>query len=112
MKKILGAALVAASFTAGRFGAGVAAGAASHGQDAYQPTDDTIVDITGDKLHGFTIKHYDGTELSPPTDSEARAECREYDTELDRTRCRVQTRVWYRDLGQTKRALNYAKHGA
>ena len=111
MKKILGAALVAASFTAGSFGAGVAAGAASGGQDAYKPVADTIVDITGDKVHGFTIKRYDGSELSPPTDSEARAECREYDTELDRTRCRVETRVWYRDLGQTKRALNFAKHG-
>jgi hypothetical protein len=76
---------------------------------AYIPADDTVVEVTGDKLHGFTIERYDGTSLSPPTDSEARAECSEYDTEVARVRCRTEVRVWYRDLGQLKRALNYAQ---
>lgn len=86
---------------------GLAAAAPDRG--AYVPPGDTIVEITGDKIHGFTIRHYDGTEISPPTDSEARAECTEYDTEVGRVRCRTEVRVWYRDLAQTKRALNYAQ---
>lgn len=86
---------------------GLAAAAPDRG--AYIPPDDTIVRITGDKIHGFTIRHYDGTEISPPTDSEARAECAEYDTEVARVRCRTEVRTWYRDLGQTKRAINYAR---
>jgi hypothetical protein len=76
---------------------------------SYIPPDDTIVEITGDKQDGFTITHYDGSSISPPTDSEARAECSEYDTEVGRVRCRTEVRVWYRDLAQTKRALNYAQ---
>ncbi|MCW2795520.1 hypothetical protein [Nocardioides sp.] len=74
----------------------------------YIPPDDTIVDITGDPSNGFTIEHYDGTSISPPTDSEARAECSEYDTRVARVRCRSEVRVWYRDLGQFEVALDYA----
>ncbi|MCW2764816.1 MAG: hypothetical protein JWO11_775 [Nocardioides sp.] len=75
----------------------------------YIPPDDTIVEVTGDKRTGFTIEYYDGSSISPPTDSEARAECSEYDTEAARVRCRTEVRVWYRDLGELKRALNYAQ---
>ena len=47
------------------------------------PPDDTIVEITGDAANGFEIRHYDGTSLFPPTDSEARAECSEYAPGVD-----------------------------
>jgi hypothetical protein len=53
--------------------------------------------------------HYDGRTVSPPTDSEARAECNEYDEPLDRVRCRTEVRVWYRDLAATKRAIRFAR---
>ncbi len=68
----------------------------------------TIVDVSGDKANGFTIEHYDGTVVYPPTDSEANAECSEYDTRVARVRCRTEVRVWYRDLRQMRLALNYA----
>ena len=74
------------------------------------PADDTIVRIGGDKENGFTVRHYDGSVDHLPTDSEARAECREYDTRLDRVRCRTHVRVWYRDVRRLQRALEYA-HG-
>jgi hypothetical protein len=76
--------------------------------DAPQPTGDTIVDITGDAANGFEIYHYDGTGVFPPTDSEARAECGEYDRRVDRVRCRTEVRTWYRDLAATKQALDWA----
>jgi hypothetical protein len=72
------------------------------------PPDDTIVEVSGDKANGFEIRHYDGTELYPPTDSEARAECSEYDARVDRVRCRAEVRTWYRDLGDLQQALDWA----
>ena len=72
------------------------------------PPDDTIVEVTGDAANGFEIRHYDGTALYPPTDSEARAECGEYDARVDRVRCRTEVRTWYRDLGDLKQALEWA----
>jgi hypothetical protein len=69
---------------------------------------DTIVAVTGDKANGFEIHHLDGSALFPPTDSEALAECSGYDTRVARVRCRTKVRVWYRDLGDLKRALRYA----
>lgn len=72
------------------------------------PPGDTIVEVTGDKENGFAIRYYDGTEAFPPTDSEARAECAEYDTRIERVRCRVEVRTWYRDLGDLKQALDWA----
>lgn len=72
------------------------------------PPGDTIVEVTGDAANGFEIRHYDGTELSPPTDSEARAECGEYDARLDRVRCRSEVRTWYRDLADLRQALEWA----
>ena len=62
------------------------------------PPGDTIVGVTGDRANGFEIQYYDGTADYPPTGSEARAECSEYDTRADRIRCRVEVRTWYRDL--------------
>ena len=72
------------------------------------PPGDTIVEVTGDAANGFEIRHYDGTELFPPTDSEARAECGEYDVRADRIRCRVEVRTWYRDLADLQQALEWA----
>lgn len=72
------------------------------------PAGDTIVKITGDQADGFTIHHYDGSTLYPPTDSEARAECSEYDAEVARVRCRTEVRTHYRDLAATKQALVWA----
>ncbi len=70
---------------------------------------DTIIEVTGDKANGFGILHLDGSGTFPPTDSEARAECSEYDTKVDRVRCRSEVRTWYRDLGDLKLALDYAQ---
>jgi hypothetical protein len=73
-----------------------------------EPPRDTIVAVTGDRANGFEIEFYDGSGLYPPTDSEARAECGEYDARVDRVRCRVEVRTWYRDLGDLEQALDWA----
>ena len=73
-----------------------------------EPPGDTIVAVTGDRANGFEIEFYDGSGLYPPTDSEARAECGEYDARVDRVRCRVEARTWYRDLGDLEQALDWA----
>ena len=75
---------------------------------AEEPPGDTIVEVTGDRANGFEIRHYDGAAEYPPTDSEARAECSEYDTRVKRVRCRTEVRTWYRDLGDLKQALDWA----
>jgi len=77
-----------------------------------QPTaPGTIVDVRGDRDHGFAIEHYDGTVDHPPTLSEGLAECGEYRRRFERVRCRTALRVWYRDLGRMKRALDHAHTG-
>ena len=73
------------------------------------PPGDTIVEVTGSAANGFGIRHHDGTWLFPPTDSEARAECGEYDKRIDRVRCRVEVRTWYRDLADLQQALRWAQ---
>ena len=85
---------------------GLAAAAPPEQQRA--PAGDTIVSVEGDKAHGFTIRYYDGSALFPPTASESKAECREYDTRVARVRCRTEVRVWFRDLGDLKQALAHA----
>jgi len=85
-----------------------ATGTERDGSVNWVPPDDTIVDIEGDAANGFTIRHYDGSSLFPPTDSEARAECAEHASRLDRVRCRVEVRTWYRDLAATQVALRWA----
>ncbi len=72
------------------------------------PPPDTIVEVTGDAANGFGIRHYDGSEQFPPTDSEAMAECGEYDARVDRVRCRTEVRTWYRDLADLQQALDWA----
>jgi hypothetical protein len=92
--------------------AGIALGsgglaAAEPNEKTYEPHPKTIVEVTGDKWNGFGIHYYDGTEDFPPTNSEAKAECSEYSTRLERVKCRTEVRVWYRDLGDLKRSINY-----
>jgi hypothetical protein len=74
----------------------------------WEPPANTIVKVEGNRYDGFGIYYYDGSSLFPPTDSEAYAECEEYDTRIAVVRCKTEVRVWYRDLGQLRRALRYA----
>ena len=52
--------------------------------------------------------------VSPPSlrPWRAHAACAAMDPGVERIRCRVQARVWYRDLTQMKKAINYAKYGS
>lgn len=83
-------------------GLGVAAAA------ALETDPDTIVRVEGDAAHGFGIHFHDGSAIYPPTDSEARAECGEYDRRRKRIRCRTEVRTWYRDLAELQRSLEWA----
>ncbi|MDN5895448.1 MAG: hypothetical protein L0H93_15665 [Nocardioides sp.] len=74
----------------------------------WTPPPKTIVAVEGNKANGFTIHHYDGSTLFPPTGSEAFAECGAYDDRIKVVRCRTEARVWYRELGKLKRSLRYA----
>ena len=87
-------------------GLGVAAAADT---DARRDPRPVIVEVTGDAAGGFGIEYADGSGIYPPTDSEARAECSEYDTRLQRVRCRVEVRTWYRDLGDLQRSLAWVR---
>lgn len=105
--------ITSCTLVAGLVGAATWAPAlASGGAVVHEPPARTerpvIVAVEGDKANGFGISYSDGTALYPPTDSEASAECGEYDRWADRLRCRTEVRVWYRDLGELKRALAYA----
>ncbi len=70
--------------------------------------DDVIVAVEGNAADGFGVHFHDGSAIYPPTDSEARAECTEYDTVRERVRCRTQVRTWYADLRELKRSLRWA----
>jgi hypothetical protein len=103
---VLLTAATAVAFACG----GLGAAAVAAGDD--EPAGDTIVEVTGDAANGFEIHHYDGTAEFPPTDSEAAAECSEYDTRVARVRCRTEVRTWYRDLADLEQALDFAHtHG-
>ena len=93
-------------------GSAVATRAARGPAGEWTPPGDTIVRVTGDAANGFGIFYYDGTSAFPPTDSEARAECSEYSTHVERERCKTQVRQWYRDLAATKRAINWARYSS
>jgi hypothetical protein len=89
---------------------GIGSAVAGPGSTAQRwvPPHDTIVKVTGTAQDGFGIHYYDGSALYPPTDSEARAECLEYDHRIDRVRCRTEVRTWYADLADIKVALRWA----
>ncbi|KAA1419132.1 hypothetical protein F0U44_11805 [Nocardioides humilatus] len=73
----------------------------------YVPPARTIVQVEGDSANGFTITHFDGTQTSPPTDSETIAECNEYDAHIDRVRCRVGARTWMKAWAGFKETTLY-----
>jgi hypothetical protein len=106
MRRIILFTLLAIGLTGAGLGAEVVTTAAAAPEE---PAGDTIVAVTGDQANGFEIEYYDGTSRYPPTDSEARAECGEYDKRVDRVRCRTEVRVWYRDLGDLQQALDWAR---
>lgn len=67
----------------------------------------TIVEVTGDRANGFTLYRLDGDIESPPTSSEARAECGEYSKTVKRVRCRAEVRQWYADLAVLRDTIDY-----
>lgn len=87
-------------------------GGAAFARSSWTPPDDTITGITGTKNTGFHVRYYNRSDDYLPTISEALAECGEYHRAVRRTRCYVSMRTWYRDLGDTKRALRYARMGS
>lgn len=105
--RVRGALLVLLGLLAG---AGLGIAAPSSAGDAHAPSrvaGATIVEVSGDAGNGFTIQRLDGTMTFPPTDSEARAECGEYDRRVARVRCRTQVRQWYRDLAAMRATIDY-----
>lgn len=82
------------------------AGASGRSEPADRPV---IVEVEGDAANGFGVYFADGSAIFPPTDSEAIAECGEYDSRIARVRCRVQVRTWYRDLGDLQRSLAWVR---
>jgi hypothetical protein len=100
MTKLIAGLLTAVALLTGA-GAAVATGSTMTG-------DDVIVEVEGNAAEGFGIHFYDGSARYVPTDSEARAECDEYDTVRERVRCRTQVRTWYADLREMKRSLRWA----
>ncbi len=105
---------IAATATTAATTATTATTAAGAGVARRPPAEErpVIVSVTGDAANGFDLTYADGGGSSPPTDSEARAECSEYDTVLARVRCRVEARTWYRDLGDLQRSLARADGSA
>lgn len=73
------------------------------------PHPKTIVKVTGDAANGFGIHYLDGTAEYPPTDSEAAAECGEYDRVIERVRCRTEVRTWFFDLAAMQWTIHYFK---
>lgn len=71
------------------------------------PPPKTIVRISGDAANGFGIHYFDGTADFPPTNSEALAECGEYDTQVERVRCRTKVRTRYYGLADQKATIHY-----
>ncbi len=85
------------------------AGGTAYAGNGAAPRGDTITNVSGDRHGGFTIRHYNGRVLHPPTLSEATTECSEYHRRVARVRCNAQVRTRYDALGDTKRALRYAR---
>lgn len=78
-------------------------------RSAWEPTDDTITFVEGTRRSGFHVEYYDGSEVYLPTLTEALTECTAYRQRVDRVRCKVAVRTSYRGLGDTKRAIWFAR---
>lgn len=100
-------ALLVAVPTVGGLAAAATAEPAGTLTEPYVPPAGTIVRVEGDAANGFGIERYDGSWRFPPTDSEALAECEEYDRRLRRVRCKVSIRTWYRALAGFKETTTY-----
>lgn len=107
MKRLISTLTLAIALAAG-LAVGVSTTSTAEQRRGWVPPPKTVVSVQGDRVHGFTIHHYDGSTLHPPTGSEAWAECGEYDRWTRIVRCRTEARVWYRELGKMKRSLRYA----
>jgi hypothetical protein len=108
MSRITAVAALAIGLAIGAGGTTVAL--AGTAETVWVPPGDTVVKVTGDAANGFGIYFYDGSEIFPPTDPEALAECSEYSTYVERERCKTEVRTWYRDLKTMKRAINWAHY--
>ena len=75
----------------------------------WRPPDDTITSVAGTRDSGFHVQYHGMPDVYLPTASEAAAECGEYRLAAKRIRCRTYVRTRYRDLGDTKRAVRYAR---
>lgn len=98
-KAMIAAVAAALTFTSG----------AAIAQARWTPPDDTITAVAGTRDSGFHVDYYGRRTAYLPTISEAIAECEEYRRRVRRIRCKVSVRTWYRDLGDTKRAIRYAR---
>ena len=100
--------LALATLVAGlALGLGLAPSGAAPSSPVARVSGATIVDAKGDALNGFEIHHLNGSVDYPPTDSEALAECGEYDTLRARVRCRAHITTWYADLASMKQTITY-----
>ena len=86
---------------------GGASGTPAPAAKVHDPPRKTIVRVSGDAANGFGIHYFDGSSDFPPTDSEALAECTEYDEQVDRVKCRTQVRTWYYDLADLHQTIHY-----
>ncbi len=101
------AAFLLAVLAVGGLAASATAGPSTTRTDPYVPPAETIVQVEGDASNGFAVRHYDGSWLYPPTDSETMAECEEYDRAIRRFRCKVSNRTWFRALAGFKHTTRY-----
>jgi len=83
-------------------------GAAAFATVDDQPPANTIVDVSGDPDHGWTVEHYDGSVTYPPKVSEARARCNDINRAAGRARCRARMNTANYYLWQLKRSLDWA----
>lgn len=110
MRKLILALLTGLAAGAAALSLLLPSGAAAESERHWTPPADTIIAVEGNKSDGFGIFYFDGSSVFPPTDSEAKAECSEYDRRIDEVRCWVEVKTWYRDLADLKRSLRYVRY--
>lgn len=101
MKQVLAVSAAAAILTLG-------GGAATWAATDRTPPPDTVVDVNGDRYHGWSIEHYDGSVDYAPTVEKAKAVCDRFHHKVHWTRCRARLFVRYHGFDQMQAALNYA----